>query len=567
MQFFSSIEEKFINYNNVHEISFKLLNIHSGLANSLRRIMLTDIPNISFGDENINEPNSSITIHKNTSALHNEFLAHRISLVPICVIHNNVLRIKTYWDNMTQERKYAFSNPEKIPIFTLKKENSNLGDQHQVFNNSQIQNIYSSDFTYLTPDDYSDYPIEQFFPKDIISNDYILINKLKPSFNDNNGEEINITCKVTIGTGKQNTRYCPVGTVTYSFEQDSSEAVDRNFEQYVEYLQKERMQKKIHEYKEEEILDIKKSYKCLDAYRVYKKDSKGHANSILFNIETIGGMNPYVILYDSLHILELKLQDILRSIYYKYDNTKYVLHTTNKLKIKKVDRNLYDIYINKEDHTIGNLLSFYMKYLYMDGSGSISDLLKIVSYKMPHPLEDKIIIRMNLLDTLDIDHCLKCTHLTNSVRDKRGEKITTTDISSIQHKDKWLCMELFQLTMLYIINIIETLKLEWSSNTPAKNTSFDIIHSTFIKKTIPIHIIHEHLQHAHDLDYTPPPILNAPGEIDSPDYQPTSPTYQATSPPYQPASPPYQATSPPYQAASPPYQPASPDYQPVTPTE
>ena len=52
MQYFSNIEEKFINYGNVNEISFKLINTHTGLANSLRRIMLTNIPNISFGDEN-----------------------------------------------------------------------------------------------------------------------------------------------------------------------------------------------------------------------------------------------------------------------------------------------------------------------------------------------------------------------------------------------------------------------------------------------------------------------------------------------------------------------------------
>ena len=553
MVFFNDINSNIKKNNNVHEISFKLVNIHTGLANSIRRCILTEIPNIAFSDD---EQNSSITIHKNTSALHNEFLAHRISLLPICIINNPMIKIKTYWDNIKQLRKYDFSNPEKIPIFVLNQSNNAETDTN-IFGNTEIKEIYTNHFEFLNPEHFPDKTVTDFFPKDLITDDYILINKLKPSFNEKIGESINMTCKLTIGTARENTRYCPVGTVSYSFEQQSSEEIEENFNKYIKYLQNERRDKKLQEYTDKEIKGIHQSYLNLDAYRVYKKDDRGNANSILFNIETIGGMNPYTIMYDSLNILFLKLEDILKCIVYSKSEDDINLKMTDKLKINKINKNVYDIHIDNEDHTIGNLLSYYMKYLYLDGI--VSSIIKIVSYKMPHPLENKIIIRVHLLDTIDLSHCLKCTHMTNTVIDSDGKRVSEQDIENLKHKDKWVVMELFQLAIMYIMNILDKLKIEWVSKTPTENTSFDIIDMSFIKKNIPIDIIHEHLKHVDDTNYTPPPIIQAIEPPPSPEYQPVSPEYQPESPAYQPVSPAYQPVSPEYQ-------PVSPEYQPVTPS-
>jgi DNA-directed RNA polymerase subunit L len=546
MVYVNNITDNIHKYNNVYEISFILQNIHTGLANSLRRIILTEIPNVSFDDTNINEHHASITIHKNTSALHNEFLAHRLSLIPICTIHNPILRIKTYWDNINQVRKYAFSNQEKIPIFVLKQSNADASTTG-MFGNTQIKEVFSNDFTFLTPTEYS---MDDFFPRDIITDDYILINKLKPSFNESIGEEIHATCKLTIGNGKENTRYCPVGTVTYSFEQDSPDQIELNFNHYVEYLQKERKEKNIDIYSEDELVDIKKSYTHLDAYRVFKKDKQGNANSILFNVETIGGMNPYTIVYDAFHMMSLKLQDILKSILYVHHNDTTKLNMTSKIEIKKVNTNIYDIYLNNEDHTIGNLLAFYMKYLYTDGIGIIAPIFKIASYKMPHPLEPKIVFRMQILDTIDLLHCLNLTHVTNSIRTKSGENVpfvSTSSLDNVDNLDKWVIIELFQLTIMYVLDLLDKLKVEWREKTPVTDTSFDIIDVPFVQKNISIHTIHDHLTHIHDNSYSPPPVLPLVEQDHG---------YDQSSPVYQPS--PVEGQSPAYQPASPVYGPASP---------
>lgn len=533
MEYVSDIKDNIHKYNNIYEISFTLHNIHTGLANSLRRTILTEIPNISFDDTDINEHDSSITIHKNTGALHNEFLAHRLSLIPICTIHNNILRIKTYWDNISQMRKYAFSNQEKIPIFVLKQSNADVSETG-MFGNTQIKEVFSNDFTFLTPADFAGRSMDEFFPRDIITDDYILINKLKPSFNESIGEEIHATCKVTIGRGKDNTRYCPVGTVTYSFEQDHPDKIEENFIHYIDYLQKERREKKIDEYKLAEIADIKTSYAHLDAYRVFKKDKLGNANSILFNVETIGGMNPYTIVYDAFNILSLKLQDILKGILYVHHNDKTKINMTNKIEIKKINNRLYEINLNNEDHTIGNLLAFYMKYLYTDGIGIIASIFKIASYKMPHPLENKIVFRMQLLDSINLEHCLSLTHVTNSIRNKSGEVVPFVNISSLDNLDKWAIVELFQLTIIYVLDLLDKLKAEWLHKTPVTDTSFDIIDVPFIKKNIPIQTINNHLKHIHNIEYVPAPVLQIVEEAQV--YQP-SPIYDQPSPIYGTVSP------------------------------
>ena len=46
------------------------------LSNAIRRIILSEIPNVAFYEKDIN-------VLENKSELHNEFIAHRTSLLPI----------------------------------------------------------------------------------------------------------------------------------------------------------------------------------------------------------------------------------------------------------------------------------------------------------------------------------------------------------------------------------------------------------------------------------------------------------------------------------------------------
>uniref|UniRef100_A0A0G4I0D7 DNA-directed RNA polymerase RpoA/D/Rpb3-type domain-containing protein n=1 Tax=Chromera velia CCMP2878 TaxID=1169474 RepID=A0A0G4I0D7_9ALVE len=55
-------------------IEFTLRNADVSLANSLRRIMLTEVPTLAI---------DTVTVRENTGVLHDEYLAHRLGLLPI----------------------------------------------------------------------------------------------------------------------------------------------------------------------------------------------------------------------------------------------------------------------------------------------------------------------------------------------------------------------------------------------------------------------------------------------------------------------------------------------------
>ncbi|ANQ07306.1 Dna-directed rna polymerase II [Plasmodium coatneyi] len=56
------------------EMTFILHNSNTGMANALRRIMLSEIPTLAI---------DVVNVYENTSPFHDEFLAHRLGLIPI----------------------------------------------------------------------------------------------------------------------------------------------------------------------------------------------------------------------------------------------------------------------------------------------------------------------------------------------------------------------------------------------------------------------------------------------------------------------------------------------------
>lgn len=71
------------NYDNkADKHSFTITNIDLGIVNAIRRIIMSEIPVVGFyGEDKDEDPTIEIII--NNSPLHNEFMIHRIGLIPL----------------------------------------------------------------------------------------------------------------------------------------------------------------------------------------------------------------------------------------------------------------------------------------------------------------------------------------------------------------------------------------------------------------------------------------------------------------------------------------------------
>ena len=62
-------------------LKFDIKGCNSSLVNCLRRVIISEVKTCGFRTEEYEE--SDLKVVKNTSSLHNEFLLHRIGLIPI----------------------------------------------------------------------------------------------------------------------------------------------------------------------------------------------------------------------------------------------------------------------------------------------------------------------------------------------------------------------------------------------------------------------------------------------------------------------------------------------------
>jgi DNA-directed RNA polymerase subunit L len=105
--------------------------------------------------------------------------------------------------------------------------------------------------------------------------------------------------------------------------------------------------------------------------------------------------------YDALSMIELHTIAILNM--FKWNEYKKSYHfNTAKINIEKNKQSGFiELTIWHIDHTLGNLIGSYIKRLFIINK-VIGEYLNFGTYKMPHPLEDKITIYIGFKDGVSL---------------------------------------------------------------------------------------------------------------------------------------------------------------------
>ena len=348
-----------------NELKFDIHNLNCSLVNAIRRIIISDVPTLGFRTENGKE--SDIIIEKNTSFIHNEFLAHRLSLLPI---HYDYKKLDSF-----EKKKYEFF----IDVTNNTTKPLDVTTEH----------IQIRDMTKEPPIILSKSETQKFFKPNPISGQYILINRLQSSKSgtSGDGEVLKVKMYADVSTGKEHARYSPSCVSVFNNKRDLEKikvALEQKIKEKNEQLEKD---KKSHLTDPEKSALIK-SFMVCDADFHYHTDEKGEPNVFEFTLESDGRIPSHIILDKAIFVLEKKLVDFLKRM---------ELGETIIFKKSDVIMYSYDMIIDDEDYTLGYLLQHYLYKLYKDVE--VGDRkINYVASNVPHPLVNQLVLRVGLVD-------------------------------------------------------------------------------------------------------------------------------------------------------------------------
>ena len=341
---------------NDYECSFVLNNVDKSLVNALRRTIMSEIPTIKFRTEPIEQ--NDVIIKKNTCALHNEFITHRIGMIPI-----NIQNIEEF-----DSSKYTFT----INV----KNDTNI-----------MRNVTTEDFkVYFDEESGEKKEIDasKFFEPDPITGEYILITQLKPDqFGKSEGETLEIEAKTSIGTGRENAGYSPVSKAVFYNTMDQ-EKINLEIKKIIQ--DKETKSGKLNKMEKQK---IEKQFNNMEAHRHFHTNNKGEPNKFNFEIESVGILNVNYIMNQAILLLEQNINYFNRIVYDENDDIEITESDTVMDGI--------DILVKNQSHTLGNLIQSYLFINYVEEQ----EKLKFVGYKIIHPLENNLIIRIQTTEDGD----------------------------------------------------------------------------------------------------------------------------------------------------------------------
>jgi len=340
--------------------------IEKSIINGIRRTILNDIPAIGIQQENIH-------INHNETSLHNEFMKHRISLIPLNIdptTYDNDYLLVLDVENKTSQIKTITTNDFKI--HPLKKENIGKEDLSLSKDNYDLDKEIDSKLKKKI--------LRPFIIEDITS--YIIITELKNTNSETEHQHLQLYLFPTIGTGKKNALFNNIPQCSYSFTESPKllkQALTNELK--IKNIAKEE--------KETFEREFTNSYK----QRYYYRNHDNEPYWYNFVIKSNHYFNSKEIFINSMNILIDRLNrcnENLKLITIEPEKSRY------SVTIEK--NNALHFILDDENDTIGNILQSHIVNNITDDT-----LITFCGYKKIHPLEEKIklVIFNKLLNDID----------------------------------------------------------------------------------------------------------------------------------------------------------------------
>lgn len=346
------------------ELKFRIDRINVSLANALRRVILSEIPTFVFRTFPYSECKASITV--NTSRIHNEIVKQRLSCVPIHIKDVDF----PYKEYILEVNVIADGN--EIRYVTTK--------------DFKIKN--KSNGKYLT-----DVKVQEIFPPDLITGDYIEFMRLLPKTTEyGEGEQLSFTCEFDVGTAKEDGAYNVVCTCAYSMTIDATK-LDEAWRLKEAELVKEGLA-----IDSEEIKMQRKNWSLLDAQRLTKPDSFD------FVIETVGVYSNAEIVSKAAQIMINKCTKFISDI---ESGENHIVPTVSTI------QNGYDIELKNEDYTLGKVLEFFLH----DKHYAEDQTVTYCAFRKVHPHNPDSMIRVGFAEKVGTDEGNVADYITTCAKD------------------------------------------------------------------------------------------------------------------------------------------------------
>lgn len=396
-------------------VKFEVTNINVADINGIRRCIISQTESFSFRTEPYEK--NDITIIKNETALNNQIICHRIGMIPIHI----------------PDTKFKIDDYE----FIIEVEN----------NNNYAKTITSEDFkilkistnTYLSKEE-----VQKIFPKDPISKEYIIITKLKPSYNiinyklnsykdellNSKGKTFHFHCKAkaVLSNGAENSRFSPVASISYNNKVDETKA---------DIAEKDYIETEIRIAKEKQLTprtneQLSRYFNTTLRERYYYDNNENEPTKFIFNLESVGVVPPLILVHRGILCLIDKINNFLTNIKSLNENVINIQPSPNLI-------DGFQITVLEENDTLGNIIqeNFY-NYFCNKNNGE----LDYIGYKRIHPLEEKIIINIkssvytqkeDIITNIISIGCLKIIKkLKDLQKDLENKKEFSKELKSIQ---------------------------------------------------------------------------------------------------------------------------------------